>query len=124
MSKKITCTTKRQWFTKLSKTGKAIRTNWWYLCDWCSHIEKSTSYSFNSNNKLLFRQRTNRKTDLKEFYNLIYQYQNDCLIAGFKYKKTYYQDRDLKPTEDLIFTVTLFPLTQYEQKVDQNLYRD
>ena len=42
----------------------------------------------------------------------------------FKYKKTYYQDRDVKPKEDLLLTITLFPLTQYEQKVDQSLYRD
>ena len=26
---------------------------------------------------------------------------------------------DLKPTEDLLFTLTLFPLTTFEQKIDQ-----
>ena len=31
-----------------------------------------------------------------------------------KYKKSYYEDRDLKPTENLLFTITLFPLTTYE----------
>ena len=43
------------------------------------------------------------------------------VLCRVKYKKTYYEDRDLKPTEDLFFTVTLFPLTTYEQKVDQSL---
>ena len=26
---------------------------------------------------------------------------------------------DLKPKEDLLFTITFFPLTQYEQKIDR-----
>ena len=33
---------------------------------------------------------------------------------GIKYNKSYYQDGDIKPTEDLLFTITLFPLTTYE----------
>jgi len=47
----------------------------------------------------------------------VYEYKNDCLTAGIKYKKTYYSDGDLKPTENLLFTVTLFPLTTYEHDV-------
>jgi hypothetical protein len=45
------------------------------------------------------------------------------LTAGIKYKKTYYQDRDVLPKEDLILTFTFYPLTTYEQEVDQNFYR-
>ena len=82
-------------------------------------ISNSTRYNINDNNFLVFNTRKNRKLDLTEYYDLVYQYQNDCLIAGIKYKKTYYQDRDIKPTEDLMFTVTLFPLTTIEQKIDQ-----
>ena len=87
-------------------------------------IENETTFNFNEDNFLKFRTRRNRQINLTEYYDLVYEYANDCLIAGFKYKKTYYQDRDFKPNEDLILTITLFPLTQYEQKVDQNLYRD
>ena len=54
------------------------------------------------------------KTDLTEYYNLVYEYKNDCLTAGIKYKKSYYEDRDLKPTENLLFTISLFPITTYE----------
>ena len=53
---------------------------------------------------------------------MVYEYKNDCLTAGIKYKKTYYEDRDLKPTEDLLFTITLFPLTTYETRVNEELY--
>ena len=38
--------------------------------------------------------------------------------------KTYYSDRDLIPKEDLFFTLTLFPLTTLDQKIDKQLYRD
>ena len=74
-----------------------------------SYLSNETSYSFNNNNKLLFRERTNRKTDLKEFYNLVYQYENDCLVASIEYNKDYYSDRDLKPTEELFFSLTIVP---------------
>ena len=74
-----------------------------------SYLSNETSYAFNSRNKLLYRERTNRKTDLKEFYNLVYQYENDCLVAAIEYNKDYYSDRDLKPTEELFFSLTIVP---------------
>ena len=85
-------------------------------------LSSSISYNIDENNFLTFQTRRNRKINLTEYYDLVYEYKNDCLTAGIKYKKTYYQDRDYKPKEDLLFTITLFPLTQYEQKVDNNLY--
>jgi LPS-assembly protein len=85
-------------------------------------LENSTTFNFDESNYLTFKTRRNRKINLTEFYDLVYEYKNDCLTAGIKYKKTYYQDRDYKPKEDLLFTITLFPLTQYEQKIDDNLY--
>ena len=87
-------------------------------------IENTTSINFNENNNLLFKTRRNRKISLTEYYDFIYEYQNDCLTAAVKYRKTYYQDRDLKPKEDLFFTITLFPLTTLDQKIDSKLYRD
>lgn len=82
-------------------------------------IENNTNYKIDEKNYLNFNTRKNIKIDLTEYYDLVYEYKNDCLTAGVKYKKTYYQDRDLKPTENLFFTITLFPLTTYEQKFDQ-----
>ena len=54
---------------------------------------------------------------MTEYYDLIYEYKNDCLIAGVKYNKTYYQDRDLEATEDFMFTIKLIPFTSLEQKI-------
>ena len=74
----------------------------------------SIAYSPDDKNFFSFETRRNRKLNLTEFYDLVYEYKNDCLTAGIKYKKTYYSDGDLRPTENLLFTVTLFPLTTYE----------
>ena len=82
-------------------------------------IENKTSVKLNDENYLIFNTRRNRKINLTEYYNLIYEYKNDCLIAGIKYNKSYYEDRDLKPSENLLFSITLTPLTSFEQKIDQ-----
>ena len=74
----------------------------------------SIAYNLDDENFFSFETRRNRKLNLTEFYDLVYEYKNDCLTAGIKYKKTYYSDGDLRPTENLLFTVTLFPLTTYE----------
>jgi len=81
-------------------------------------LENITSYSKDDKNFLSFSTRRNREINLTEYYNLIYEYKNDCLTAGIKYKKTYYEDRDVKPSEDLLFTITFFPLTTYEQEIN------
>ena len=87
-----------------------------------NYIENNSTFNIDDNNILTFSTRRNRKISLTEYYDLVYQYKNDCLVAGLKYHKTFYQDRDLVPTEDLLFTISLFPLTQYEHKVNQDLY--
>ena len=87
-------------------------------------IQNEIMYEFDKNNSLAFKTRRNRKISLTEYYDLVYEYENDCLTAAIKYKKTYYQDRDLIPKEDLFFTITLFPLTTLDQKIDKNIYRD
>jgi LPS-assembly protein len=82
-------------------------------------LENKTKLKFNDDHYLTFNSRRNRKISLTEYYDLIYEYKNDCLVAGIKYNKTYYEDRDLKPSENLLFTITLSPLTSFEQKVDK-----
>ena len=73
-------------------------------------IDNSTGYKFNKNNSLLFSTRKNRNLNLTEYYDLVYEYKNDCLIAGIKYKKNYYNDADIKPVEELFFSITVIPL--------------
>ena len=77
-----------------------------------SYLTNETSYAFNDSKKLLFKTRTNKETDATEYYNLIYQYRNDCLIAALEYNKEYYNDGDLKPDESIFFKLTIIPFGQ------------
>ena len=82
-----------------------------------SFIGNELVYNIDEKNSLSFGTRRNRKLDLTEYYKLIYEYKNDCLTAGIKYNKNYYEDRDLKPSENLFFSLTLIPIGAYEQKI-------
>ena len=70
-------------------------------------------FLFNDNNSLKYRTRRNKKTDLTEYYNLIYEYKNDCLTAAIKYNKDYYSDKDLKPNEEIFFSISIIPLSTF-----------
>ena len=89
-----------------------------------SAFSNSIAYNINDNNQLTFKTRRNRKINLTEYYDLVYEYKNDCLTAGVKYKKTYYADRDITPTENLLFTITIFPITTYEYNADDFMESD
>ena len=77
-----------------------------------SYLSNETSLALDNNSKILFRERRNKETDLKEFYNIIYQYENDCLVASLEYNKDYYTDRDLKPNESIYLSLTIIPFGQ------------
>ncbi len=79
-------------------------------------LENVTKFNFDEQNFISFRTRENREIDLTEYYDLIYEYKNDCLTASIKYNKTYYKDRDLQPSEDFMFIIKLIPLAGIEQK--------
>ena len=78
-----------------------------------SYLLNETSLALNKDSKILFRERRNKETDFTEFYNIMYQYENDCLVASLEYNKDYYSDRDLKPTEELFFSLTITPLSTF-----------
>ena len=44
-----------------------------------------------------------------EFYNLSYEYFNDCLKAGLVYRREFYNDSELEPENSLMFKITLIP---------------
>ena len=80
-------------------------------------LSNSTQFKIDDNSSFKFSTQRNKEINLTEFYNLSYEYKNDCLTAALKFNKTFYQDQDLKPTEDLFFTITLIPLTTYEKEI-------
>ena len=74
-----------------------------------SYLKNETRFNFDENNSLIFETSENKEKSFTEFYNLIYQYENDCLKAGIEYNKEYYNDQDLKPSENLFFKITILP---------------
>ena len=54
-------------------------------------INAGLSLEIDGSNSLNFKTRENFKTNTTEFYNLSYQYENDCLIAGVEYNKQFYR---------------------------------
>ena len=76
-----------------------------------SYLLTDLKYNFDEKNSISYNTRRNRKIDLTEYYNLIYEYKNDCMVAGIEYNKEYYQDRDLKPSEQIFFSLTFTQFT-------------
>ena len=48
-------------------------------------------------------------TNSSEFYNLSYEYINDCLRAGLVYRREFYLDSEIEPEDSLMFKITLTP---------------
>ena len=76
-----------------------------------SYISNNTGLKLSEDKKISFSTRRNRKTNLTEYYNLMYEFKNDCLVASIQYKKDYYTDGYLKPEEQLFFSLTIVPLS-------------
>ena len=74
-----------------------------------SYLSNKTAYNLNDTKSLIYESRENKTTGQVEFYNLIYQYQNDCLKAAIEYNKNYYNDRDYKPEENIFIKLTIIP---------------
>jgi len=74
-----------------------------------SYLSNKTTYNFKEASSFIFETRENKKTKATEFYNLMYQYRNDCLIAAIQYNKDYYTDRDLKANESIYLNLTIIP---------------
>ena len=56
-----------------------------------------------------FETKRNLVTDSAEFYNLSYEYINDCLRAGLVYRREFYTDSELEAENSLMFKITLTP---------------
>ena len=74
-----------------------------------SYLYNETRINLNDKNSLIFETRENKEKSFTEFYNLIYQYKIDCLTAALEYNKEYYNDQDLKPSENLFFKLSIMP---------------
>ncbi len=94
-----------------------VVTNFDYLnennsSDNITYLSNTTKLLIDESNMISFSTRKNKTIDLTEYYNLAYQYKNDCLTASIEYNKEYYSDRDLKPNESLFLKLTIIPFNK------------
>jgi LPS-assembly protein len=75
-------------------------------------ISSGIDYKPNDSTELSFSSKRNLLTSSAEFYNLSYNYINDCLKAGIGYRREFYTDRDVEPTNTLMFTISIIPFAQ------------
>ena len=70
-----------------------------------------TAFKYENKEKRSFSFETKRNliTDSAEYYNLSYEYINDCLRAGLVYRREFYNDSELEPENSLMFKITLSP---------------
>ena len=73
------------------------------------YVETKAGFDFYKGQLSLGAKR-NLLTNSAEFYDLSYEYINDCLRAGVAFRREFYRDRDLEPEDSLIFKVTFSPL--------------
>ena len=67
-------------------------------------LTNSSEFSFNTKRNIL--------SNSAEFYNLSYNYVNDCLKAGLVYRREFYTDRDIEPDNSLMFTISIIPFAE------------
>jgi LPS-assembly protein len=73
------------------------------------HIQTGVNFNLNNSSELSFDTKRNLLTSSAEFYNLSYNYINDCLKAGLAYRREFYTDRDIEPVNTLMFTISIVP---------------
>ena len=73
------------------------------------YFKTKIDYTRSKNGLISFETKRNLITDSAEFYNLSYEYMNDCLRAGLVYRREFYNDSELEPENSLMFKITLTP---------------
>ena len=74
-----------------------------------SYIANETKFNFSERNSISFSTNKNLDKNLTEYYDLIYEYANDCLAASIEYRKSFYKDVGISPDESLFFSIKLIP---------------
>ncbi len=77
-------------------------------------VKNTTTLKLNNENNLKFKTSKDLKNDFTEYYNLIYSYETDCLIASAEFNKKFYKDGNLVPDKSLLFTIRFIPFAEFK----------
>jgi len=73
------------------------------------YVKSELNYAIGESGKLSFSAKRDLLKSSSEFYNLSYQYINDCLRAGIAYRREFYVDKDIEAENYLMFTIDIIP---------------
>ena len=73
------------------------------------YFRTNVQYLKGENGLFAFETKRNIITNSSEYYNLSYEYLNDCLRAGLVYRREFYNDSELESENSLMFKITLTP---------------
>tara|TARA_B100000963_G_scaffold360919_1_gene393872 strand:- start:2132 stop:4531 length:2400 start_codon:yes stop_codon:yes gene_type:complete len=73
------------------------------------YIASSIEIKKGNNGVFTLSNKRNLITNSSEYYNLSYEYINDCLRAGLVYRREFYDDSELEAENSLMFKITLSP---------------
>ena len=73
------------------------------------YIKSKINYDTGKNTNLSYEFKRNLITNSSEFYNLSYEYMNDCLRAGLVFRREFYNDSEIEAENSLMFKITLVP---------------
>ena len=73
------------------------------------YLKTKINLSASNNGLVSFETKRNLIKNSSEFYNLSYEYINDCLRAGLVYRREFYNDSELEAENSLFFKITLTP---------------
>ena len=74
-----------------------------------SYLNNKTEFQINKLNSLAFETNKNIDRNLTNYYNLIYEYKNDCMTASVVYNKQFYQDDAINSGKNIFFKLSFLP---------------
>lgn len=84
------------------------------------YLETKLNYNISSKGKVSLKGKRNLITNSSDYYDLSYEYFNDCLKAGLVYRREFYNDSETEPENSLMFKITLIPFGNLaSQSIDQ-----
>ena len=78
------------------------------------YFKTKIDFKTNNNKIMSFDTKRNLIKNSAEYYNLSYEYFNDCLRAGLVYRREFYNDSELEPENSLMFKITLTPFGEID----------
>ena len=73
------------------------------------YLKTKVNFVNEDKSRVSFETKRNLITNSSEFYDLSYEYLNDCLRAGLVFRREFYNDSELEPENSLMFNITIVP---------------